>query len=168
MGRYPKQTLEPHLTSAELQQRFRATKDAAEARRWQALWLFSQGQAIGSVAEVVALHRNTVYQLIKRYNQHGPEAVGDRRADNPGSRKPILSAEQDEQLRQALQEPHPEGGLWTSARVARWIAQATGRSTVYVQFGWFTLRRLGFTPQVPRPRHRDAATPEEQEEWKKN
>jgi len=167
MASNPKLTLEAHLTSAELQQHYRDAQDAAEARRWQTLWLFSQGQPIVSVAKVVCLHRNSIRKLIKRYNQHGPSAVADGRADNPGGRQPILSLEQDEQLRAALQLPHPDGGIWTSARVARWIAQATGREQVYKQFGWFTMRRLGFIPQVPRPRHRDAATPEQQEERKK-
>ena len=168
MAHHPNLKLEAHLTSAELQQRYRATQDAAEARRWQALWLFSQGKPIGEVATLVCLHRNSVGKLIKRYNQDGPSAVADGRADNPGGRQPILSPEQEEQLRAALRLPHPDGGVWTSARVAHWIAQTTGREHVYEQFGWFTMRRLGFTPQVPRPRHRDAASPEQQEEWKKN
>jgi hypothetical protein len=41
MTKNPKLTLEPHLSPAELQHRYRAARDASEARRWQALWLFS-------------------------------------------------------------------------------------------------------------------------------
>jgi transposase len=168
MAKYPKLRLEEHLPSAELQQRYRAARDAAEARRWQALWLFSQDQPIGAVATIVGLHRNSVRALIKRYNANGPQAVSDQRAHNPGSRQPYLSAEQEDALRAALASPHPDGGKWNGARVARWIAQTTGRKQVYRQFGWAVLRRLGLTPQVPRPRHRQAATPEQQAEWKKN
>jgi transposase len=168
MGHYPKQTLEPHLPATELQQRYRSARDAAQARRWQALWLFSQGQPIGIVAGSVGLHRNSVRALIKRYNVAGPAALSDQRASNPGSRKPYLSPEQEHALRAALALPHPEGGSWTGPRVARWIAQATGRTLIHRQFGWSVLRRLGLTPQVPRPRHRQAATPEQQDDWKKN
>ena len=168
MSKHPKLGLEPHLPVAELQQRYRAARDAAEARRWQALWLFSQDQPISTVASIVCLHRNSVRALIKRYNASGPQAVSDGRASNPGSRQPYLSAELEGALRAALVQPHPDGGMWNGARVARWIAQATGRKHVYRQYGWTVLRRLGLTLQVPRPRHRQAATPEQQAEWKKN
>ena len=168
MAKNPKLTLEAHLPSAELQQRYRAARDAAEARRWQALWLFSQGQPIGTVASIVGLHRNSVRALSKRYDLHGPSALSDQRASNPGSRQPYLSPEQEQALRAALALPHPDGGNWTGPRVARWIAQATGRTHIHRQFGWSVLRRLGLTPQLPRPRHRQAATPEQQADWKKN
>jgi transposase len=168
MAKNPKLTLEAHLPSAELQQRYRAAREVAEARRWQALWLVSQNQPIGSVATTVGLHRNSVRALIKRYNAAGPAAVSDGRAHNPGSRQPYLTSAQEDALRAALALPHPDGGLWNGARVARWIAQVTGRQQIYRQFGWAVLRRLGLTPQVPRPRHRQAATPEQQDQWKKN
>src|SRR5215211_631220 len=134
MAKQPKLMLEGHLPSAELQRRYRAARDAAEARRWQALWLLSQKQPIGSVATIVGLHRNSVRALIKRYNAIGPAALSDARANNPGSRQAYLTAEQEDALRAALALPHPEGGLWNGARVARWIAERTGRQQVYRQF----------------------------------
>jgi transposase len=148
--------------------RYRSARDAAQARRWQAVWLFSQDLPIGTVASIVGLHRNSVRALIKRYNADGPPAVSARRASNPGSRRAYLSAEQEHALRAALAQPHPDGGAWNGARLARWIAQVSGRQQIYRQFGWAVLRRLGLTPQLPRPRHRQAATPEQQAEWKKN
>ena len=168
MAKNPNLRLEGHLPVAELQHRYRTARDAALARRWQALWLFSQDPPIGSVASSVGLHRNTVRALIKRYNLHGPDAVADARATNPGSRQPYLTAEQEDALGAALGLPHPDGGLWTGTRLARWIGQVTGRAQVYRHFGWALLRRLGLSPQVPRPRHRQAATLEQQHEWKKN
>lgn len=60
----------------------------------------------------------------------------------------------------------PDGGLWTSQKVATWIEQATGRR-VRAQRGWEYLRRLGYTPQVPRPTHAKA-NPAEQEQFRKN
>jgi transposase len=168
MAHYPKLTLEAHLSSEELQQRYRACTDAASARRWQALWLFSLNHPLGTVASLVSLHCNTLRKLIARYNQHGPDAVADGRASNPGRQKVYLTQAQEDELRAALLQPHPHGGVWTSTRVAAWIGARTGRSKVYPQYGWYVMRRLGFTPQVPRPRHRQAATPDQQEAWKKN
>lgn len=45
--------------------------------------------------------------------------------------------------------------MWTSRKVAAWIAARTGRP-VSVQRGWEYLRHLGRTPQVPRPAHAKA------------
>jgi hypothetical protein len=71
MAKNPKLTLEPHLPPVELQHRYRAARDASVARRWQAVWLFSQDRPIGTVANIVGLHRNSLRALIKRYNANG-------------------------------------------------------------------------------------------------
>jgi transposase len=60
-----------------------------------------------------------------------------------------------------------DGGLWTAPKVAAWIAERTGM-TVDASTAWRAMRRLGFTLQVPRPRHRGAATAEEQAAFKKS
>ncbi|MCC3466298.1 MAG: helix-turn-helix domain-containing protein, partial [Microcoleus sp. PH2017_06_SFM_O_A] len=54
-----------------------------------------------------------------------------------------LSPEQQEELRQALQGPAPDGGDWTGPKVARWIAEKTGSAHVWPQRGWDYLKRLG-------------------------
>ena len=46
------------------------------------------------------------------------------------------------------------------------MATRLGRK-VWPRRGWDYLRRLGHSPQVPRPRHAKAASPEEQAEYKK-
>ena len=68
--------------------------------------------------------------------------------------------------RAALTAPPGDGGLWTGPKVAAWMAARLGRK-VWPQRGWDYLRRLGHSPQVPRPRHAKAASPEEQAEYKK-
>ena len=62
-------------------------------------------------------------------------------------------------LTAALGEAPPEGGLWTSAKVAAWIAARTGRERVAPQRGWDYLKRTGHSRQAPRPRHARAADP---------
>ena len=55
----------------------------------------------------------------------------------------------------------PNGDLWTCRGVAAWMSQRLGRP-VSEQRGWEWRRRLGFTPQQPRPRdtRADAAAQE--------
>ena len=63
----------------------------------------------------------------------------------------MLHRQQLEQLRVALAGPAPDGGIWTCRQVANWMSQ-TLRRPVSPQRGWEWMRRLGFTPQRPRPR----------------
>lgn len=161
--------LKPHLSSAELEQRYRGAHDPVERSHLQMLWLLSQGHSGVQVAHMVGYSAVWVREVAKRYNQSGVEAVGDGRRHNPGGQF-FLSGEQQEELRQAIvQGVTPEGGVWNSRAVAKWIAHATGRAVkaVHVQRGWEYLRRLGLSPQVPRPRHLKADEAA-QEEFKKN
>ncbi len=43
-----------HRSNAELEARYRASQDATEARRFQAIWLLAQGRTVLEVAEVLA------------------------------------------------------------------------------------------------------------------
>jgi transposase len=63
----------------------------------------------------------------------------------------LLDAAQQERLRAALGGPAPDGGIWTGRQVAGWMTAVVGRP-VSAQRGWEWMRRLGFTPQRPRPR----------------
>jgi transposase len=92
--------------------------------------------------------------LAHRYNDEGPQGLGDRRPGNPGGTC-LLSPEQQAQLCQALAEPPADGGLWTGPKVARWIASHTGRK-VHAQRGWEYLKRLNYSKPVLRPRHTKA------------
>jgi transposase len=67
----------------------------------------------------------------------------------------------------ALRSAAPDGGLWTAPKVAAWVAEQTGQA-VHETTAWRAMRRLGFTLQVPRPRHRRSASAAEQEAFKKS
>ncbi len=163
----PRLQLMPHLTYEQLTERFRRCRDGRQKARWQALWLLSrphQPCSARQASAVVGLTADAVRKLVHRYNAGGPTAV----ARNPGGqgRAPRLSAEQQQQLKAELLGRAPDGGLWTGPKLARRIAALTGRP-LHQATGWEWLRKLGFTPQRPRPRHRRAASPEEQAAWKK-
>jgi transposase len=154
----------PHLALDELEQRYRRADDPVARSQWQMLWLLTGGMATAEVARVTGYSVNWVREVAKRYRADGPAGVGDRRRGNPGA-APLLDADQQERLQEALAGPAPGGGLWTSRSVAAWMSQMLGRP-VGEQRGWEWMRRLGFTPQRPRPRE-TRADPAAQDVFKK-
>ena len=154
-----------HLSAAELGRRYRAARDRVERGQLQVVWLLVQGRSRGEVARVMGLSGVWVAEVMRRYNEKGPDGLGDRRRRNAGA-KPLLGTEDEAALRDVLAAPSADGGLWTGPEVARWMSVRLGRK-VWPQRGWDYLRRLGPSPQVPRPRHAKAASPEEQAEYKK-
>jgi transposase len=148
-----------HLSPAELGQRYRAARSPIERSHLQIVWLLSRGRGEREVAQVTGYGRRWVAEVVRRHDEEGPDGPGDRRRGNVG-------AEDEPALRAALAEPPADGGLWTGPKVAAWMATRLGRK-VWPQRGWDYLRRLGHSPQVPRPRHAKAASPEEQAEYKK-
>jgi len=139
----------PHLTVTEMEQRYRGAGDPVARSQWQILWLLAGGMPTAQVARVTGYSVRWIQEVARRYRA-GPEAIGDRRHDNPGA-APLLNREQQEALRQALAGPAPDGGLWTCRSVATWMSQTLSRP-VSEQRGWEWMRRVGFTPQRPRPR----------------
>src|SRR4051794_4304208 len=110
-----------HLSVAELEARFRAASDARSTRHLQAIWLLAKGHRTAEVAATTAFGVRWVEKLRARYNAEGPEALGDlRRHDGRG--RTVLTPALLDGLRLRLAEPPPDGGLWTSRKVAAWMA----------------------------------------------
>jgi len=153
-----------HLTRKELEQRYRRAKDPVARSHWQIVWLLAGGASTAAVARSTSYSVNWVREIARRYREEGPSGIGDRRHGNPGA-APLLDDAQHAALRAALGGPAPDGGIWTSRHVARWIAGAIGRPVDPAR-GWEWMRRLGFTPQRPRPRE-TRADPAAQAAFKK-
>ena len=160
--------LESHLSSEELEHRYRKAHDPVLRSHYQILWLISQGKTTSQVMEVTGYSRGWIQRLARRYNAYGPEALGDLRHRNPGARdRALLTAEQQHELAQALTKPPPDGGMWNSRKVGEWIERRTGHVVSQKkQRGWEYLKRLGNSPKVPRPHHRKANN-SEREAFKK-
>ena len=156
-----------HLSLAELQAGYRTSEDARLARHYQVIWLLAQGRSCAEVAQLTSLARRWVEQLLARYNAFGPSALGDRRRGN-GAQPTILTPAVLDVLRERLKSPPEDGGIWTSKKVAAVMAAELGLERVAEQRGWEALRAVGWTIQRPRPRHARAASPDEQEEYKKS
>jgi transposase len=118
------------------------------------------------VAEITSFGLRWIEQLLERYNAVGPVALGDLRRGN-GGKPSVLKPELLERLGARLDQPPPDGGRWTSGKVARWMADELGLEKLAPQRGWEALKALGWSIQKPRPRNPKAATEAQQEAFKK-
>jgi transposase len=158
--------LEPHLTTGELKKRYHNCRKAQEKVRLQALYLISKGVVAAEAARRVGRASSWMTNVVRRYNEGGAAAV-ERKKSAKVSHRASLDEKLALELSAALSDKAPDGGIWTSGKVARWIAARTGKK-VHSCTGWRTLKRLGFSLQVPRPRNRRQACLEEQTAFKKN
>ena len=146
--------LTPHLELAELERRYRRTREGVLRTHYQIIWLLAQGQLTRDVAAATGYSRTWIQVIARRYNARGAAGLGDRRRRNPGA-APLLDAGALGMLRVVLGQPPRGGGLWNSRQVAAWMSDWLERP-VSRQRGWEYLRRLGQTPKVPRPTHAGA------------
>lgn len=159
-------TIKPHFTVEELYQRYRHCSHPQEKLRWRALYLIAKGEVANRAAKRVGRSSGWITNLARRYNLNGPQAVANQKGDVACGPKPTLDSDLAKELDSALQGPAPDSGLWTSPKVARWIEDKTGKR-VHPSTAWRAMQKIGFSLQVPRPHHRDAASPLEQDGFKK-
>jgi transposase len=134
---------------------------------FQVIWLLARGHTISQVSETTAYGERWIEQLLARYNAEGPEALGDLRRRN-GASATILKPGLLAKLRLRLTEPPPDGGLWSSRKVADWMAHELGLKSVAPQRGWEALKAIGWSIQKPRPKNPKSASPEEAAAFKKS
>jgi len=152
MGR--KLKIKTHYSVAELKAHYRGCCDPVEARRWQLIWLVSEGKTLTAAAEAIAYNYDYARDIVGSYNTHGAAGLRNRRKDSrPGASRSLLTVEQCEELDERLQVPPIDGGVWSGPKVAQVIAEMTGRKHVWLQRGWDYLKLLGYSCQSPRPRH---------------
>jgi hypothetical protein len=128
-----------HLSVSALEQQYRSCTDVTAARHVQTIWLLAKGHEIAEVSATVSYARRWVERLLARYNAQGPQALGDLRRRN-GTSPSVLKPDLLEKLKARLLEPPPDGGLWTSPKVARWMAGELGLAEVLPQRGWEALK----------------------------
>jgi transposase len=116
------------------------------------------------VGDLVGLSGVTVRAILHRWNEHGPDGLTDRRRGNGAA--PKLTARRRDALYAAVQKRPPDGGLWTGPKVAQYV-RTRWQITVRPETGWRWLVELGFSLQVPRPSHPNAADVPTRRAWKK-
>jgi hypothetical protein len=105
-----------HLTADELYHRYRAEQEPIKRTHLQIIWLLTSGRPATVAAEMTGYSQRWISVLVGRYNE--VDGLGDLRRFNPGS---MLDADHLERLDHALDDPPPDGGLWTGRLVAQWI-----------------------------------------------
>ena len=58
--------------------------------------------------------------------------------------------------------------MWNGPKVTLWIEEERGLEKVHVQRGFEYLRKVGMSPQVPRPSNAQGADSQEKEAFKKS
>lgn len=156
-----------HLSAARAEAEYRACKHPVEKVRWHAIWLLLRTDPVrtpAQVADLVGLSVITTRDVLKRWNQSGPDGLADGRKNNGSESK--LTDDQRARLLAALKKRPPDGGLWSGPKVVRYV-RTTWAIEIAPQTGWKWLVDLGFTLQVPRPSHPKAADPAARKRWKK-
>ena len=158
--------IKSHLSVTELEHRYKTASEAIAKSHFHALWLLARGYSIEQVAALLSFSTRWVRILIERYNEGGPERLGDQRAHN-GTEPKILTPEALAALRERLKSPPDDGGQWTGPKIARWLADFHGLVSVHDQRGWDALVAIGWSIQQPRPRHPQAASEQDRSRLKK-
>lgn len=152
-----------HLSGADLESRYSRCKQVAERDRLHCVLLKSRGGSATEISRILCKKPDWVRRTVRRYNEHGPDALADGRLSNGRAR--LFSGADEEALRVALDGQAPDGGLWTGPKVALWLAERTGLRC-NKRMGWVMLRRLDFRVQRPRP-HQPQADKGAQDAFKK-
>lgn len=160
-------TIKAQLSSFELEAHYETAADPVAKSHFHALWLLSSGYEVEEVAELLSFSTRWVRELMKRYNEGGPETLGDQRVHN-GTKPTILTPAALAGLKERIETPPDDGGLWTGPKIARWLAKFHGLKSVHDQRGWDALVAIGYSIQQPRPRHPAAASEEDRAALKKN
>jgi transposase len=160
-------TIKPHLSIMELEARYEAAAAPIAKSHFHALWLLASGYQVSEVAQLLSFSTRWVNILVKRYNEGGPERLGDQRANN-GAEPTILTTAALAALKERITSPPDDGGMWTGPKIALWLARFHDVKSVHDQRGWDALVAIGYSIQQPRPRHPQAATEEERAAFKKN
>lgn len=123
-----------------------------EKRRLQAGKRFERGEGPSEVARRLGVRRQSAHGWQKRWREGGVSALRSRGAAGPKAR---LSAVQREAITAALVAGPQACGhvtaVWTLPRVAKLIAERTGRR-YHPGHVWKLLRGMGFSCQQPTRR----------------
>src|ERR1700741_1470636 len=118
-----------HLSVEELEERYVGCQDATASRHFQAIWLLARGHTVSQVSATKAFGERWIEQLLARYNAEGPDALGDLRRRH-GASGTILKPELLAKRRERFGVPPQDGGLWSSRKVAAWMAGELGLASV--------------------------------------
>ena len=103
--------IHPHLSTRDLERRYRRCKDVGERERLHCVLLKLKGMSSKEIAAVFMKREDWVRRTARRYNKEGPDAMKDGRRNNGVKR--LLTEEDMAALDVALAADPPDGGLWS-------------------------------------------------------
>ncbi len=129
------------------------TTSAQEQLRKQAIRLRKRGYTYEDVAQIVGVHRNTVWKWWSRYEEGGLKALKSRRRGRSWGACRTLDISQEEQIKKLICDKTPDQlkltfALWTRQAVQELI-QVRFKTKVPIRTVGSYLGRWGFTPQKP-------------------
>lgn len=128
-------------------------KDGAQARRLLALAAVYDGMDRASAARIGGMDRQTLRDWVHRFNAAGPDGLVNVK---PTGRRPKLSVEQQEALRQLVEagpDPRRDGVVrWRCVDLQRVLGNHFGVDLSKVAIGRL-LKRLGYSHISARPLH---------------
>lgn len=124
--------------------------------RQQAIRLREQGKRVGEIATYLGVHRTTVSEWWRQYQQAGEAALRQQKRGNKWGEGRTLSLSEEAWVQQLMSEHFPDelvidSALWTRSAVQTLIAYECGVEMPIRTVGEY-LKRWGYTPQKPLKR----------------
>jgi len=161
----PPATVEPWLSTEELQVWVREAPDKESYQRRLAVWLTPIGPfPAHQIADWLCVSKQAIWLWIGQYNHQGPEGL--ERQGRGGRRWAYLTLEEEETFLRRFQRQALEGKLLTAKQLHAQLVERTGRKLT-VGYVYGLLPRHEWRKLGPRPRH-PQANPEAQERFQKN
>ena len=143
---------------------YKGSTCAVERRRSQLLALLCEGKSYAEVLAITQYSYQGADKIVDAYASHGLEGIKDQRHGNRGA--PTLLSDADLLLlAQTVRADTLEGGVWNGNRVQAWV-KTTLQKDLYLGRCYEFLDAVGYSQQVPRPRHVEADQ-ERQDNFKK-
>ena len=129
------------------------SREARHERRVQVIRLRKAGRTYDEIAAQTGLSRTGVYDICKRHEVAGSQALRDAPSGRKTGDGRLLAAEQEAKVRKLISDKTPDQlkmpyALWTRAAVSQLIEQRFGIRLPVRTMGLY-LARWGFTPQKP-------------------
>lgn len=131
-----------------------ATKEEKEALRLVAIKLYKQKKTQREISILLSIHKNTIYQWVKRYKDGGLNGLKDQKQGHDEGVGRLLSAKQEKEVQNMIIDKMPEQlklpfGLWTRKAIVELIKREYNIKIAIRTMGTY-LKRWGFSPQKPK------------------
>jgi transposase len=149
-GPAPSSSLELDRKATATLATMRRTKDADLRRRYQMVWLWTEGFTKRDIAQMLCCHRNTVAKVLRAFPDQGELGLVDGRVGNGLTKVTPTFVNRVEQLVDGSPDPRWNHTTWTEELLTLVMAEETGIQ-VSVSTLCRVLKRLKARKGRPRP-----------------